>query len=490
MGNQKGTKDNRMRHRFPRGKLILALLPFLFAAGFLFWIVPRLKMELEPIRESSLAEGEFSNGFRVQILAAEAADSFRLSGRRDGFEIGLASTNRGFTYGWSNMDFEVAFKDGVFDFVELKRPSPGLIVLFWFTDEAGNEAPPEFSYSVEYDELAEMVRDDDKVFKAFEEVRSGGTPVSGPEYTIEVEDGGGGWLRMSGPFAIDGLDGRALAAAPVFPRVSPKLKLRLIRDRVEDAVVIDIPNPGFNPDGFPEWTADEKPWRRKLTEAAVVVEEINELRYRGRIFPSPKFVIDPHGDHPPEAFEVRGNGVADEAGNRANSTEFCLLPGTRRLRFHGELTRSRHYQWTPAEVQTIAEGIWTGKNSTEALQLLPGSQKAGVKSMSLSRPATPDEKWKIAFNGQALKSDLPKRFVIVVFVGEEAASSKISHSLNGEASRRSGGLEIYDYYSNWRGEIEPGQRVRVAFLPDPVSEAFYFTLPIDPKFHRRPKKRP
>lgn len=475
------------KHRLRVGFWILPVLLVLLIGGI---IILNKKVTLTTIAEVPLVSTTLPDGATFEVLQAEAGASYTFTSRRPEPTISISrvvSVSTRFTHGWSFFDFEFTSKKTALDQVECRlkdRDCNALFLLVRLKNPSGDEM---ISDHVIFDETEAPVKvewDKNNVFKGIEMVPRSTHPAPHPLYQVEVEDGAGGWLTTNGPLAFDGLDGRSVVIATVYPRKNPKLKFRIVRNDVAHSFIVEIPNPGHPPKLDPNWKADPEPWEYKTSDAAIAVTEVRPLnvsKLRNPI-PNPKFLIRPHADQPPTASHVQILSIEDSMGNRTPIEQFRLLPGESILQYHCLIRRSRMYQWSIPEVTIVAEGTWSGGSSAESLDLLPAALDFGIAEMTIApAPSAKTNEWIFSCRGKVAPANLPDRGFVVFFDGDESPRVA-SRPFAGGSTGPTAGERTYQFTGEWEGRTAPGQRFRLGLVPETNPEYFQSTLPVPPKF--------
>jgi len=476
-----------------RWRLVLACAIPLAVLGLV--VVPRETSTVPRVVETPLASEIAADGTTLEIIRAEADESFLFDGLRKKHSSArsrwfAAELRRGYRYQRFEFDITTAYR--FLDHVECRLETAdcsALFLLLRLQDAGGNDLISE--HFIDQDGQMKRLRwNKHSIFEKTEDLPIAVHAKPEPLYVVEVEDGSDGWIPGAGPLAFDVRDGRSVVIVPVFPRHTPTLKLRVTRIGALPPFEIEIPNPGHDPAGSPSWSPDPEPWEYRSSEASIAVTELGGLRISRHQppIPRPKFRVQPHGDQPPEAYQIGISSIEDESGNRAHLTQFRLIPGTPLLRYHGTIRRNHLYQWSQAEVALVAEAVWSGGSGEEALDLLPDAASFGIQEMTLVIPSSSEisehgehGEWQISFNGQVPEANLPKKGIVMFLDGEES-SSKSTWSLNGHAEGLASADWNYEYTAKWEGQIKTGQRVLIGMLPEIGTETFHATLPVPPEF--------
>lgn len=458
-------------------RLLVFSLPFLVMAVLVtFFVDLPFQSSIAPA-ESFISEAEFSDGARVEILEGVAAKSLQQTGRKKPSRfklLGGISGSEGGSYG--GIDYSIRKKLGTVEVVELHhdRNNEGLILLMRVLDTEGIEVVPKYSFSVR-DGLMEMKFGEDGFFERLDDVPPFSNPFPDPEYIIEVEDGGGGWIRMTGPVAMINGDGRAFAVTPIFPRSNPDLKIRVTRPGVDPPVLLTIPTPGRKT--ATPWTVDPKPWRRSLTDVDVEITGFRKFKTQ-RVYPYLNVDMDVKAPgQSDDAFYCTLTHIQDEMGNQASPHRFRVLPGTDKLRFHYNVGSTKHYLWEESAVTFLAEGKWTGKGKLTDLAILPAGENVDMEEAQLEEMGT--DTWEIHFRAKGANAVVPHPFPgLIMFVNGEKSSSLRSVGSSG-GSGSSGGERYFRRTFRWTHKISPGDTIRFGILPTYPIETFQITLPIN-----------
>ncbi|MEM1296400.1 MAG: hypothetical protein AAGH89_13615, partial [Verrucomicrobiota bacterium] len=338
----------------------------------------------------------------------------------------------------------------------------------------GSEVVPKYPFSTR-DGLMEMKFGKDGFFEKMGNIPRFTTPFPDPEYIIEVEDGGGGWIRMTGPVALIKGDGRAFAVTPIFPRSNPDLKIRVTRPGVDPPVILTIPTPGRKT--ATPWTVDPKPWRRSLTDVDVEITGFRQFKTR-RTYPYPNLNIDQKvPGQPDDAFLCSLSRLEDEIGNQAMPHRFRVLPGTDKLRFHYIVRNTKHYLWEESAVTFLVEGKWTGTTKLMDLTILSAGEKLDMVEARLEEVGK--DSWEIHFRAEGVNAVAPHPFPgLIIFVNGEETSSLRTIGYSG-GSGSSGGAPYFRRTYRWAHKISPGDTIKFGMLPTYPSETFQFTLPVN-----------
>lgn len=424
-----------------------------------------------------LETGTFPDGTVIEILEATGASNLRMESHRRPSIWALGRSVHGGTYHFEGVRLNLEFLNHCFIKAELQQDYPSLILLARMRDS--NDLPVSTDFSVFYNSsqqasYGEIVRNQTGFFDEFDHVSDNLAAREIP-YFLEVEDGRGGWTPLSGPIIGDDQDGRGFFVTPVFPRLSPRLKLRSHRPG-HTPVIIEIDNPGHNPSGKPVWTVDPIPSQIDLGEVALEVTGLEYGEAGEHFIPIPEFLLHPKYGHSPEEYQWHLIWMGDESGNQAQS--FVPLPGTAKIRFGGYVIPSKSYRWRESQADFVAEGVWRGSSPHVDLTITDEGQKMGMEHMTLTPPTGRQKRWTFSFKGEARESKVPETFHLVVFLDEESESDAVHHGRSGSSSGSANGDLEYEMDITWQGVISSGQKVRVAFVKRPRPAIFETTLAI------------
>lgn len=316
-----------------------------------------------------------------------------------------------------------------------------------------------------------------------------------PAYSLEVEDGSGGWLPMLGPVIVREADGRAFFSARVFPRTPPNLRLRATIG-TEEPVVLEIPNPGYR-SSIPALTTDPAPFERDLGEVTVRLREavIRPARVGQDPYPKISWQIEPNEGNPQPAsvYLFSQEAIEDQFGNSIKRGP--LLPGTRQIRVVGQVQVSGRYSYPLEDSLIIAEATWKDGKTPLAFAPTPAATDSGflkivVKPMK-GESKTTFELGIVAEYPETARSPIVEslgsgRQPLCVFVGEDPLSRETAvksgwlDSLIGTGASRNIRTEMAFKWQLEDGTLpRPGQTVRIGLAPDLPVLPFEFVLPIE-----------
>lgn len=316
-----------------------------------------------------------------------------------------------------------------------------------------------------------------------------------PTYSLEVEDGSGGWLPMLGPIIVREADGRAFFSARVFPRTPPKLKLRATIG-TEKPVVLEIPNPGYR-SSIPALTTDFAPFERDLGEVTVRLREavIKPGRVGQAPYPKISWQIEPNEGNPQaaSAYLFSHEAIEDQVGN--SLMRGPLLPGTRQIRVVGQVVLSSHYSYPREDSLIIAEATWGDGKRPLVFNLATEATDSGVQTIVL-KPGKGESETTFQLDAVAeypekgrspvVESLGSGRHPLCFFVGEEPLSRKTagrsdwsSTVIGAGESRKYRAKMSFEWRLEDGAQPKPGQTIRIGIAPDIPSLPFEFVLPAE-----------
>lgn len=468
----------------------------LIGLGLLVWLLSGLAYVLwlsskpTTYNETPLASAEFPDGQRFDILRLELTKEMRCKYEykplwRKSMAGAAYAKNSNTT---STNSFMIVTETDGYNQPSagaLQTNAPSLMVLGRWRDARGK--------SITLDDLQvyeaftetihrHKVRCDGNVFQSCEEERHSKTP---PLLTLEVEDGGGGWLTMNGLLFHNPSDGRGFAMSQCFPRRSPKLRFRVSRLGLAP-VFLELPNPGYVASP-PIWTAQALPIVHKDKWLSFKIDSMSGPRPRWEFDYPPN--TNPIAKNTQQAIAFSDLMLSDASGNRAEFHRFHLVPGERIVRISGKASRSPLYPWSRKETITLAEGVWPKVGETMHLNLTKEATDFGVTAITADCSGGP-QRWHLqlplraSFQLNSISTPgspfLPTagNTHLLVYLDEDGLPADEAGFMRSERYGASSSAFRYGWFAN--EPTKPGTRVILAIPQDNSPLSFEFTLPVTP----------
>lgn len=457
--------------------LSLALFLLVFAVGG--WLLLRRE---PPPPKKSLASVSFPGG-GFDLLRAENTAVLSFEGRKQGFLPKLFSNRSGSGTGFNGMNLTVHPLNNRLEMANCYIGAPGLMLLCRATKVGRSPFPRVIPF-----------REDGRGGSRGFVLKELTTPVGGgvdlgsslakaADLTLEVEDGAGGWLTMSGPIVLDLEGGRSVAYAHVYPRRNPRLKLR-ISPLGETPLVVEIDNPGYVA-APPAWTPQALPARFD--------DKWLSITWDGQeLWPYPtKLRVGKGSELPRVAYEFRDMLYSDPTGNIAPIGDFTLLPGESLIKLSGAVTKTEMYPRPFTETDVFAEGVWPPPGNLVKFTANKFGQSMGITSID-AKAAAPEtdyetklpQQLELTIKGGGKRSGTPTsrnpfepgRTTALIYI-EDGTMPSGRLRRHGSGSHASGSTFTYDAQFTWSAEApSPGQVLRLAMPRDRSPVGFEFII--------------
>jgi hypothetical protein len=205
--------------------------------------------QLEPLLANRnalpiLASANFSDGVRLELYDAALGSETGFSRHTRPNLVPSVSNGASQGYEGGGLSLKTRIQDGQLASFTLsnQRQTPMLGIVFRLLGTDNRPLSTDRFHSL--GELLQITRSGSRFIKL-----SGLGDIHPHEerldWSVEVEDGRGGWLLMVGPIVADSEDGRAIAVCHVYPRDREKLRIRISRKKgVErESVEVAVPTP-------------------------------------------------------------------------------------------------------------------------------------------------------------------------------------------------------------------------------------------------------
>lgn len=450
--------------------------------------------QLEPVLANrkplpTTAVASFSDGVRLEVYQVTLGSEASLSRRTRPHWLPSVSISNSQTYSGGGLEFKICLQDGQFAslalFNQQKTPMVGMV--FRLFDQNGQALSTDRFHALG---------------KWFQITRSGSLikdiATLGPirpddshlDLMVEVEDGQGGWVLMSGPFVANPEDGRAIAVCYAYPRDRESLRIRFNRKRSAelDGVEVTVPTPGFKPT-FATLKAEALPAIRNAGEFEVTLSELTN--FDGKLI-LPK-VVAKHPVATPGALEV-STRFEDRFGNVIPHVNGLMpLPGETVLSVVGEVSRAPAiFPYQENEVEIIADIIWFADEKKRQIVLTDSATAQGVRSLVIKPGSGLKEGRKqlphlfeIEVKGvmteadwRTWESDLNRHAICVFPKGTDRAQGE-SRSANSDWGTHSGKVD-FTLCAAWCGHLEDGTPIRIGYPRKVPPATFTFQAPFSP----------
>jgi hypothetical protein len=434
-----------------------------------------------------LASAVFSDGVRLEVYDAALGGETGFSRHTRPNLVPSVSNGASQGYEGGGLSFETLFQDGQFASFALSNQwqTPMLGIVFRLLGSDNRPLSTDRFHSL--GELLQITRSGSRFIKL-----SGLGDIHPHEerldWSVEVEDGRGGWLLMASPIVADSEDGRAIAVCHVYPRDREKLRIRISRKKgVErESVEVAVPTPGFMP-SFSALSPESLPTVRNTGEYEVTLREINDL---GGWLVDPKIEVR-HPVAASDAFSIAMK-FEDRFGNVIPHMKGMMpLPGEDVLRVVGEVNRDPAlFPYLESEVEIIAEVIWSTDPNRRQILLTESAKARGIESLVLTPGSGVKEgrrqlPWQLDVqvrgtmseaDWNAWERDMDRQLICVFLGGEERARGE-SKSKGGNWRKQKGRVD-FAFDVGWSGELAEGMSIRIGNPRKMPPERFSFQAAI------------
>ncbi len=463
-------------------KLLLILPPVVLGVVFAyFYGVPEKGTSLPP----PIHTVELDSGHRLDVYEAATATDLTLAYPVHRSILGYSSSGSQSSY-IQSFRFEIRRQHNQLSKATFETEHPSLILVVRLKDPLGNLVVPKaFVTSWPYRDAERILRDPHGGFEKTEDM----TVLPTMPYALEMENGAGAWLPMYPAFVPHAADGRAFTGIQAFPRMVPKLKMRLLIPGAEPAE-FEVANPAYPPAPH-GWTADVAPWQRNLGEVEVSLDAFRQSKVpHGIPIPHPRYGIRSlQGQDSSKAYAITQRVTQDDTGNYYGNRDMALIPGTQLLRFSGTVTRTPNYVWKRTQATMIFKGTVAGGTPPE-IQLTPSSVALGyginpsTTTMSSPKPPTTGsthQVWRLTIQGEAPRSAIHPQLLrlnhLLLFQNNSDHMLGVLHGTRAGTSGEPSNLTYWSHFQ-WTGGLKTGDQIEIGIPHSAAPMHFDFVIPI------------
>jgi hypothetical protein len=450
--------------------------------------------QLEPVSANhkslpTVATASFSDGVRLEIYQVSLGLETGFSRRTRPHWLPGLSNSLSRTYNGGGLEFNTRLQDGQFASLslvnQLKTPMLGMV--FRLIGEIHQPLSTDRFHSP--GECLQITRSG----SLFKDITSYGAVQPNEDrldWTVEVEDGRGGWILMSGPIVANSEDGRAIAVCHAYPRDRQSLRIRFSRKSSAgpQRVEVQVPTPGFKPT-FAALTPDALPSIKKAGDFEVTLSELSN--FEGKLL-LPK-VVAKHPVATSDAIEV-STRFEDRFGNVIPHLNGMMpLPEEPVLRVLGEVNRVPSiFPYLEKEVEIIADVIWFADEKKRQIVLTDSAQAQGVRSLVIKPGSGLKEGRKqlphlfeIELKGvmteaewRTWENDLNRHAICVFPKGSDRAQGE-SRYANSNWGTHSGKVD-FTLCAAWCGHLKDGTPIRIGYPRKVPPATFTFHAALTP----------
>ena len=433
--------------------------------------------QLEPVLANqkslpTIATASFSDGVRLEVYQVTLGLETGFFRRTRPHWIPTVSISNSQTFHGGGLEFKTSLQDAQFASLALfnQQKTPMLGVVFRLFDQNGQALSTDRFHSL--GEWFQITRSGSliKDIATLNAARPNDAPL---DWLVEVEDGQGGWVLMSGPFVANPEDGRAIAVCYAYPRARESLRIRFNRKRSAelDSVEVIVPTPGFKPT-FATLKAEALPSTKNTGEFQVTLSELTN--FDGKLL-LPK-VVAKHPVATPGALEV-STRFEDRFGNVIPHVNGLMpLPGETVLSVVGEVSRvPAIFPYLENEVELIADVLWFADEKQRKIVLTGSAKALGVRSLVFTpgtgikegRKQLPHQ-FEVAVKGIMTEAEWRnwernlERYAICLFRKDNDRAQGESRSANRDWTTQSGNVD-FTLCAAWCGHLEDGTPIRIGY---------------------------
>lgn len=418
----------------------------------------------------TMATASFSDGVRLEVYDVTLGIETGFSRRTRPHWLPWVSSSASQSYHGGGMVFKTRGKDGQFASIDVsnQRQTPMLGMVFRLIGK--DRLPLSTDRYHSQGELLHIIRSG-SLFERMDNYNDIQPHEGRLDWSVEVEDGRGGWMLMAGPIVVHSEDGRAIALSHAYPSDRQNLRVRVSRKTASgrESVEVSVPTPGFK-SSVAALSPEPLPATRKVGDYEVT---LSDFSLAGGKFLLPKL----EAKHPfarPDDVDISTH-FEDRFGNVIPHLSGMMpLPGEDVLRIVGEVNRSAEtFPYLESEVEVFAEGIWSADASKRQIKLTETAKARGIRSITLTPGSGSKEgrrqlprQLEIQVQGgmtetewKAWERDM-NRYAICVFPDGSARSQGESQHA-GSNWGTNGGKVGFNLNAGWNGDIEEGTPIRI-----------------------------
>jgi hypothetical protein len=437
----------------------------------------------------TIATASFSDGVRLEVYQVNLGLETSFSRRTRPHWLPTVSISNSQTYSCGGLEFKTSLQDAQFASFALfnQQKTPMLAMVFRLIDKNGQALLTDRFHALsewfQINRSGSLIKD----IATLGPIRPDDSHL---DLMVEVEDGQGGWVLMSGPFVANPEDGRAIAVCYAYPRDRESLRIRFNRKRSGEleSVEVTVPTPGFKPT-FATLKAEALPSIRNAGEFEVTLSELTN--FDGKLL-LPK-VVAKHPVATLDALSVSTH-FEDRFGNVIPHVNGLMpLPGETVLSVVGEVSCvPAIFPYLENEVEIIADVLWFADEKQRKIVLTESAKALGVRSLVFTpgtgikegRKQLPHQ-FEVAVKGvmteaewRSWESDLNRHAICVLPNGNGRAQGE-SRSANSDWGTHSGKVD-FTLCAAWCGHLEDGTPIRIGYPRKVPPATFTFQAPLSP----------